>query len=286
MKQIVDLVKEKNIDRLSSLLLQRQCFGTAGIRGIMEAGFNSLNSLMIIQTTQGLAKYLHTLPIRVDDVVVIGYDGRHHSSHFAKLATNVLLQSGFKVYLFSRIVPTPFVAYATRKYAAAAGIMITASHNPKVYNGYKVYFTNGAQILSPHDEGIQEKILENLEPWDKEIWNVETVLNNPKVTDPLEEVSHCYFAKLKETATQADVVSKSDLKIVYTALHGVGHDYLTKAFETLGLKNYYPVMSQKDPDPEFSTVTFPNPEEGEGVLVSDTELGFVRKLDLHKYTLE
>lgn len=258
---------------MSSLLLQRQSFGTAGIRGLMEVGFNSFNDLMIIQTTQGLAKYLRTLDTTTEDSsVVIGFDGRHNSERFAQLSARVMSELGFKVYLFRRIVSTPIVAFATRYYSAAAGIVITASHNPKEYNGYKVFFSNGAQILSPHDTGIQTSILQNLQPWNDRVWNVELLKNDSRIFDPFTEVTDKYYEALKKFATHTKVVQNTDLKVVYTSLHGVGHDFVTRAFDTLGFKNYYPVMSQKDPDPEFPTVTFPNPEEGEGVLVSEKKL--------------
>lgn len=258
------------MDELSARLLKRQVFGTAGIRGLMEAGFNGLNDLIIIQTSQGLAKYLVQTNNRkaTENGVIIGYDGRHNSYRFACLTSNAFLRCGFRVYLFSKIVPTPFVAYAVRKYNAAVGVVVTASHNPKQYNGFKVYADNGVQVISPADEHIQQQILNNLQPWDDEIWNTDNLIYGDKLIDPLANITASYMADLRANATQLDVVSQSDLRVVYTPLHGVGHESLTRAFQTIGLKHYFPVLSQKDPDPEFSTVVFPNPEEGKGVLVS------------------
>ncbi|XP_027205636.2 phosphoglucomutase 2 isoform X2 [Dermatophagoides pteronyssinus] len=267
--EIAKLVESNEIERLSKLLLERQCFGTAGIRGIMEPGFNGLNKLVIIQTSQGLAKYVKTLPTTATELlVVIGFDGRHNSYDFARLTTNIFRHTGFKVALFSKVVPTPFVAFATKLLNASTGIMITSSHNPKVYNGYKVYGNNGAQILSPHDKNIQNSILANLKPWNNEIWNISNDFNYDgiQIFDPLRQVSQQYYFQLMKCSTRLDLVKKSDLKITYTALHGVGHDYMAKMFEEFGFKNHYPVESQKMPDPEFPTVHFPNPEEGQGVF--------------------
>lgn len=235
----------------------------------MKAGFNALNDLIIIQTTQGLVKYLAQINNEkaTNNGIVIGYDGRHNSYRFARLAARVCLYHGFRVNLFSRLVPTPFVAYAVKCLSAAAGIMVTASHNPKEYNGYKVYFDNGAQIVAPHDTNIQKSIMECLVPWGASIWDVATLSYDNKMIDPLQMVMDKYMTALVGNATQLDKIAKTDLKVVYTCLHGVGHEYLTQMFKSLGFKHYIPVDSQKDPDPEFSTVVFPNPEEGKGVWV-------------------
>lgn len=271
-QDIVDLIKAKDVEKLSKKLLTRQSFGTAGIRAIMEAGFNGLNDLVIIQTSQGLAKYLAILagPDRVQwsKNVVIGYDGRYNSYRFAKLTARAMLQCGFKVYLFSKVVPTPFIPFTIGLLQSAAGVMVTASHNPKEYNGYKVYLDKGTQILSPHDQNIQSHILESLVPWNEKMWNTDSLTyeSEPNMIDPLEKVMEEYYRALVQSATQTNIVADSNLRVVYTGLHGVGHDYLTEAFKRLNFKNYFPVLSQKDPDPEFPTVVFPNPEEGQGVL--------------------
>lgn len=237
----------------------------------MEPGFNGLNDLVIVQTSQGLASYLKGLAnsSKAQRSVVIGYDGRYNSLQFSKISARAFLQLGFKVYLFSRVVPTPFVPFAVRLFSSAAGVMVTASHNPKQYNGYKVYFDNGAQINTPHDKNIQANILQNLVPWNDAMWETAslTYQTEEQLVDPLSVVMDKYFGALMQSATRASLVSQTDLRAVYTALHGVGHEYLTEAFKRLGFANYFPVLSQKDPDPEFPTVVFPNPEEGQGVLV-------------------
>ena len=250
-------------------MLKRQEFGTAGIRGIMESGFNGFNDLVIIQTSQGLAKYLKSLYPTGTQSVVLGFDGRYGSKRFAQITANVFHLIGWKVYLYSRVVPTPFVPFGVRMTGSVAGVMVTASHNPKIYNGYKVYFGNGAQILSPHDQNIQAQILKNLEPMNDSIWNTDKLAyNGDNLIDPIDQAMKKYFDLIVKNSTRASTVAESDLRVAYTALHGVGHECLTNVFKTLGFKNAFPVLSQKDPDPEFSTVVFPNPEEGQGVLVS------------------
>lgn len=145
------------------------------------------------------------------------------------------------------------------------GVMVTASHNPKDDNGYKVYFSNGAQIKSPHDKNIQNSILQNLKPWPT-VW-VNNPRNNEKCVDPLKQIWNKYFSVIESNVFDKNSVKESNLRITYTALHGVGHDYLTEGLKVCGFKNYNPVESQMKPDPEFPTVVFPNPEEGKGVLV-------------------
>lgn len=269
MEELSRLIRQKDVTSLSKLMLNRQLFGTAGIRGLMEPGFNGLNDLIVIQTSQGLAKYLLQSSSQ-NKKIIIGHDGRHGSYRFARLATKVFLHSGFEVGLFSAVVPTPFVSFGTKLFKAAAGIVITASHNPKQYNGYKVFNTHGAQILSPHDANIQNLILENLKPWTDDIWNTDNLnySKENKLFDPLSTVMEQYYLNLRQSSTQLDLVKNSNLKIAYSAMHGVGHNYLTKVFEEFEFKNYYPVRSQMKPDPEFPTLEFPNPEEGEGAFVS------------------
>jgi phosphoglucomutase/phosphopentomutase len=160
--------------------------------------------------------------------------------------------------------------------------MVTASHNPKDDNGYKVYFSNGAQITSPHDINIQNQIMENLEPWNN-VWN-NNPRDNPKCTDPLDLISQKYFFVIKSRIFDRHAIKASQLRVTYTSLHGVGHRYMTEALKTCELSNYFPVESQMKPDPEFPTVVFPNPEEGKGVLVrklSDLRLKKFKKISIY-----
>jgi len=243
--------------------MNRLQFGTAGIRGTMNTGFNSMNDLVVIQTTQGLAKYLLEYDSELTKKgVVIGYDGRFNSKRFAERASAAFLSQQIPVYLFSNLVPTPFIPFGVKMLNAACGIMITASHNPKYDNGYKVYFSNGAQIKSPHDKNIQKHILENLEPW-PQAWNN---LLLAQAVDKLEVVTKAYNETVQKRIFDRAIISASTVKFTYTAMHGVGYRYVREVFSQAGFQFLYSVKEQEAPDPDFPTVAFPNPEEGEGVL--------------------
>ncbi|RWS27633.1 phosphoglucomutase-2-like protein [Leptotrombidium deliense] len=259
---IRNLVTNNEYKKLECLLLERQSFGTAGIRGKMGAGYSGMNDLVVIQTSQGLAKYLLEYdPNCQQKGVVIGFDARHNSDRFAKRAAAAFIQKNIPVYLFSKCVPTPFVPFGIKLFNASCGIVVTASHNPKDDNGYKVFFSNGAQILSPHDKNIQKCIEECLAPWEK-AWDLSLV---NKCKDPFNDVSEKYYESLKKRILDSDMIKNCDLKVTYTVLHGVGHNYVTEAFKVLGLQNYYAVKEQMEPNPDFPTAPFPNPEET-GVL--------------------
>ncbi|KAL0267139.1 UNVERIFIED_CONTAM: hypothetical protein PYX00_009491 [Menopon gallinae] len=265
-EEVAQLLREGNIEKLKKLFLGRIEFGTAGLRGRMGAGYTQMNDLVVIQTAQGLAKYLtKTFKDVAVKSIVIGYDGRYNSRRFAELTASVFLNENFKVYLFSDLCPTPFVPFSVTHYDCLAGVMVTASHNPKEDNGYKVYWRNGAQIISPHDKEIHALILNNLQPLPSS-WNTKIIFGNPNVVDPLAEVMVSYYARLKKLVLFSDINRSSDLRIVYTAMHGVGYKYVVEAFKTGSLNEFYVVKEQRDPDPEFPTVRFPNPEEGKSAL--------------------
>uniref|UniRef100_A0A0A9VX72 Phosphoglucomutase-2 n=1 Tax=Lygus hesperus TaxID=30085 RepID=A0A0A9VX72_LYGHE len=159
-----NLINNNDVKNLEKLFLRRIEFGTAGLRGRMGPGFSQMNDLVIIQTAQGLVSYLTEVHQTTDLSIIVGYDGRHNSKKWAQMSASIFLRKGCKVYLFSDVCPTPFVPFGVEKYAAAAGVMVTASHNPKEDNGYKVYWNNGAQIIPPHDKGISESIKKYLVP--------------------------------------------------------------------------------------------------------------------------
>lgn len=265
-KQIEQLHKSGDHDRLRKLLVDRLEFGTAGLRGVMGPGYAAMNDLVIIQTSQGVAKYiLSTLPDATKKGVAIGYDGRYNSHRFARLAAVAFLQLNIPVYLFSKLTPTPFIPFTVLRLGCSAGIMVTASHNPKDDNGYKVFWSNGPQIIPPHDSGIHASIKKNLEPWEK-AWDIEQTESNPLCKDPLAEVSKQYYELIASTTFDRSVNEKCDLTFTFTSMHGVSHTYMVQAFETCGFKHFVPVKEQMDPDPEFPTVKFPNPEEGKSAL--------------------
>lgn len=265
-REVEELLKVNDVVKLSKYFFNRLQFGTAGLRGVMAAGPSNMNDLTIIQTSQGIAKYLQAF---FNDIttygIVIGYDGRHNSSRFATLATRAFVSMGIPVKLFSDLVPTPYIPFSVCHFKAKAGIMITASHNPKNDNGYKVYWENGAQIIPPHDKNIQKYILENLVPWD-EAWDESLISSHSLVLDPLSEVNHHYYDVLTKECRLSNLNDLTNLKFTYTPVHGVGGPYVKKVFEVCGFKPFIPVIEQIDPDPEFPTVVFPNPEEGKSTL--------------------
>ncbi|KAL0206236.1 hypothetical protein P9112_001543 [Eukaryota sp. TZLM1-RC] len=266
--EIADLVKAGSWDILKTRMTPRLAFGTAGLRGKMEGGFNRMNSLVILQTTQGLVSYLETAApdLLKSGGIVIGFDGRYHSEEFARAAASVILGKGYPCHLISELTVTPMIPYAVEHFKCAAGIMVTASHNPKEDNGYKVYWNNGCQIIPPHDSGIQNAILENLDLWTSNIKGDE-IHTHPKYNDPYNEIIETYFSDITNKVSKTrEVNATSSLKITYTAMHGTGYKYATLAAEAAGLSPLVPVMCQVLPDPDFPTIEFPNPEEGEGAL--------------------
>ncbi|XP_075707419.1 glucose 1,6-bisphosphate synthase [Rhinoderma darwinii] len=270
--QILSLLQDGMTKELRERLCSRLSFGTAGLRSAMGAGFSRINDLTIIQTTQGMFQYLkRSFPHLKSRGVVVGYDTREQASsncssqRLAKLTATVLLSRGVRVYLFSRYVPTPFVPYAVQKLKAVAGVMITASHNRKEDNGYKVYWENGAQITAPHDKEILKCVEQYPVPW-PDSWNVNLVDTSPRMTDPLQVVSESYMEDLRAVCIHRELNQKTRLRFVHTSFHGVAHDYVQSAFRVFGFNPPIPVPEQKDPDPNFSTVRCPNPEEGECVL--------------------
>ncbi|XP_023812285.1 phosphoglucomutase-2 [Oryzias latipes] len=271
-KMVKDLLQDGAVEALKKCFSSRMEFGTAGLRAAMGPGTSCMNDLTIIQTTQGFCCYLEqTFGDLKERGVVIGYDARAHppsggsSKRFASLAAAVFTSRGVPVHLFSDITPTPFVPFTVSHLSLCAGIMITASHNPKQDNGYKVYWENGAQIVSPHDKGISKAIEGNLEPW-PESWNAEEALKSPLLKDPYQDVHTQYFKAIQKLCHYRDINKSSKVKIVHTSVHGVGHSFVQSAFKAFDLPPPYAVEEQKDPDPEFPTVKYPNPEEGEGVL--------------------
>ncbi|XP_033118420.1 phosphoglucomutase-2-like isoform X2 [Anneissia japonica] len=265
-KEILDLAECKNTDELHKLFDKRIAFGTAGLRAAMGAGFSRMNDLTIIQTTQGLVKHLlEAIPDGSSRGVVVGFDSRYNSPRYAELAASILLREGVKVYLFSAIVPTPYVPYTVRKYKCAAGIMVTASHNPKDDNGYKVYWQNGAQITSPTDKNIATHIEANLEPWQNS-WDTSIISTSPLLQHPLDEINNLYMLDVQKYCIYRDINKSSQVRFTYTPMHGVGLQYAQRAFKSFDLSPFVAVKEQSSPDPDFPTVKFPNPEEGKSAL--------------------
>ena len=239
-------------------------FGTAGLRGIIGAGTNRMNIYVVRRATQGLANYIAKVDKKAQGVA-IAYDSRHMSPEFAEEAALCLAANGIKAYIFESLRPTPELSYAVRKLGCIAGINVTASHNPPEYNGYKVYWEDGAQITPPHDTGIMDEV--------KKVTDYAAVK-----TMPLDEakaaglyqvigadIDDPYIAELKKLVLHQDCIDKvgGELKIVYTPLHGTGNIPVRRVLKELGFKNVYVVPEQELPDGDFPTVSYPNPEAAE-----------------------
>ncbi|KAJ2540808.1 hypothetical protein EV175_006198, partial [Coemansia sp. RSA 1933] len=265
-KQIEALVAAGNTAELEELLRQPIEFGTAGLRARMEAGYSRLNQLTVITASQGLAAYVeHNVSDAQTRGIVVGHDHRHNSRTFALLTARAFVDRGFRVHFYPAIGPTPLVPFAVKRLRAACGVMVTASHNPKDDNGYKVYWENGAQIKPPLDEGIAQSIRENCTPVS---WDVSGIESHPSVTDVTTSMTTAYFdaARSLVSGDSSDV----GLRYVYTPMHGVGAPFAARILETFGLPPYIPVPEQLHPDPDFPTVSFPNPEENGALDMAKT----------------
>jgi phosphoglucomutase len=264
-EEMQKLVDENNVEELEKRLRKRIAFGTAGLRGKMEAGYSGMNCVTVIQATQGLAAYiLEQIPSARHMGVVIGYDARHNSKKFSKLAAAAFVAKNIKVWWCEVPVATPTLPFAVNELRCAAGLMITASHNPAQDNGYKVYWQNACQIIPPHDTLISEHILKNLEivSWDKHV-----IDNSLLVEGAYGLVSEKYLTAVKVASDPYDFLSKSNVDLShmnfsYTAMHGVGLSFMSQAMAALGLLKYMKVVQeQAHPDPDFPGLPFPNPEE-------------------------
>lgn len=239
-------------------------FGTAGLRGIMGAGVNRMNRYTIGQTTQGLADVLNRMDGAAQKGVAISYDCRMHSESFAREAAAILAANGIRVFLFESMRPTPELSFAVRSLKCAAGINITASHNPKEYNGYKVYWSDGAQI----GDEIASQVSEAMQQCDI-FTGVKTMDYQAAVADGTiqilgHETDEAFLAAALSCRLNPDVTQNSDISIVYTPFHGTGYRLVPEVFRRIGLKNVHCVPEQMQPDGAFSTVKSPNPEEIEG----------------------
>jgi phosphomannomutase len=236
-------------------------FGTAGLRGIYGAGESRMNRAVIRRTTAGLAAYL----LQVNDQaaqagVVIGYDGRQGSRQFAEDTAGVLAGAGIRALLMTEVAPTPFVAFGVLHFSAAAGIMVTASHNPPEYNGYKLYWKNGAQIVPPQDEEIAAAMARVGAARDVTCLNLAAAEEKQLLqTLDVGELTEQYLAAAQTLSV--DSRGRDSQSIVHTALHGVGEPFTRQLLERFGFSRFWSVPEQSQPDPAFPTVPFPNPEE-------------------------
>ena len=239
-------------------------FGTAGLRGVIGAGTNRMNIYVVRKATQGLANYIASVNGQSKGVA-IAYDSRRMSPEFANEAALCLAANGIKAYIFEALRPTPELSYAVRKLGCIAGINITASHNPPEYNGYKVYWEDGAQITPPHDTGIMAEVkaitdystLKTMSREDAEKAGLYEVIG--------QAIDDSYIEELKSQVLHMDSIKAmaKELKIVYTPLHGTGNIPARRVLKELGFENVYVVPEQELPDGNFPTVSYPNPEAAE-----------------------
>ncbi len=239
-------------------------FGTAGLRGVIGAGTNRMNIYTVRKATQGLANYIKSVSGEAKGVA-IAYDSRHMSPEFADESALCLAANGIKAYVFESLRPTPELSYAVRKLGCIAGINITASHNPPEYNGYKVYWEDGAQITPPHDSGIMDEVkkvtdyasVKTMSKEDAEAAGLYQTIG-ADIDDP-------YIAELKSLVLHQDSIDavKDKLTIVYTPLHGTGNLPVRRVLKELGFQNVYVVPEQELPNGDFPTVSYPNPEAAE-----------------------
>lgn len=253
-------------------------FGTGGLRAIMGIGPNRMNIYTLATIIQGFANYIKTYP-KVDNAehkILIGYDSRNNSRLFAEEAAKILAASGIKTYLFKQMCTTPLLSYGCRQKKCNGAIMITASHNPPEYNGIKIYWADGAQVLFPHDKGILDEIKKVTEK--QETIATPMDLNNPNIVEIGSEVDSAYIEMSShlQSYREENQLYGNELKIVYTSLHGTGITIAPKVFERWGFTNLHYVDDQIKPDGYFSTVTKPNPEEPKALSMGIDKLQKIR----------
>lgn len=260
-KKSIEAMLASDIDGVENAFYTHLSFGTGGMRGLMGVGSNRMNIYTIRQATQGLANYIKkTLRSPKPHRVVIGFDSRHNSQLFATEAARVLAESSIEVFLFSHLRPTPLVSFACRHLQCSAGIMITASHNPPEYNGYKVYWNDGGQVLPPHDTGIMNEIRSIPEG---------TVIPVSREQDPFihlvdTQEDEAYFQAISQLALWP-ATDKKELSVLFSPLHGTGGTLIKKALHQVGISSFHVVDQQMIPDGAFPTAKKPNPEEREAL---------------------
>lgn len=246
-------------------------FGTGGLRGIMGIGTSRINKYTIGMATQGFANYLKK-ELSGDIKVAIAHDNRNNSRFFAETTANVFSANGIEVYLFEDLRPTPELSFAIRQLGCQGGVVLTASHNPKEYNGYKAYWSDGAQILAPHDKNIIQEVAKI-----SSIDDIKFEANSSIIHSLGEEMDASYLSMIKGLCLSPEAIkNQKDLKIVYSSIHGTGITLIPRALKEIGFQNVNVVQSQAEVNGDFPTVIYPNPEEAEAMSHSLKE---AHKLD-------
>ena len=274
-KEVQAMLDAEDKTPLIDAFYQNLEFGTGGLRGIMGAGTNRMNKYIVGMATQGFANYiLKAFPGRNDLAVVVGHDCRNNGRMFAESVAAIFSANGIKAYLFESLRPTPEISFAIRQLGAQAGVNVTASHNPREYNGYKAYWDDGAQVLAPHDVGIIEEVNKV---------TIDQVKFEPNY-DLIEiiggEMDWDYLQAVKEAMVDQDVILRQkDLNIVYSPMHGTGRVIIPEALRSWGFQNIHVVREQMEIDGNFPTVVSPNPENAEAMTLG-MKLGTKLNADL------
>ncbi len=270
---------EGNPEEINDRFYQDIAFGTAGLRGICGAGTNRMNERTVGRATQGIADYILSSGEDPDRGVVIAYDCRHHSREFSELAARILAGNGIRVYLFPSLRPTPELSFAIRKIGAVSGINMTASHNPKEYNGYKVYWKDGAQISGEVSDGIAAAIQRH-DLFDKFAESsIGEGVRSGRILMLGEEMDRAYLDYCHLMAQRDDAELDRSVPVVYTPLNGAGSVPMQTLMRERGFENFFIVPQQKDPDPDFTTVPFPNPENPKAFDLAE-KLGKEKRAEL------
>ena len=262
-KEEIRSLQANQPDVLEDAFYRNLEFGTGGLRGLMGVGTNRVNKYTIGMATQGFSNYLLKTYPNESISVVVGHDSRNNSRFFAETTAQVFAANGIKVFLFEALRPTPELSFAIRQLQCKAGVVCTASHNPKEYNGYKAYWNDGGQLVPPHDKNVITEV-EAIQSLDEVKWTGGDALI--EIIGAAMDAS--YIAMLKTLSVYPEVIAaQSDLKIVYTPIHGTGITLVPKVLEAYGFKNVHVVEEQATPDGNFPTVAYPNPEESETMRI-------------------
>ncbi len=258
-----DTIRQMSPDEQADAFYRNLEFGTGGLRGIMGVGTNRVNKYTIGMATQGFANYLKKNYPNQEIKVSIGHDSRNNSRFFAETTANVFAANGIKVFLFEALRPTPELSFSIRHLGCHAGVVCTASHNPKEYNGYKAYWNDGGQLVPPHDKNVIKEV-EAITSVDEVLWEGGAA----NITLMGAEMDQAYLQMVKELSVYPDVIAaQHDLKIVYTPIHGTGITLVPDVLKAFGFTNVTVVQEQAVPDGNFPTVVYPNPEESETMSI-------------------
>ncbi len=260
-KATIKELAEKNPTELTDSFYRNLEFGTGGLRGIMGVGSNRMNKYTVGMATQGFSNYLKATYPGKEIKVAIAHDSRNNSRFFAETTANVFAANGIKVYLFEALRPTPELSFTIRHFGCQGGVVCTASHNPKEYNGYKAYWNDGGQLVPPHDKNVITEV-DKISSVDEVKWSG----GEANITLIGKEIDDLYTKMVKGLSVYPDVIARQkDLKIVYTPIHGTGIMLVPKVLETFGFTNVHVVEEQSKPDGNFPTVNYPNPEEADAM---------------------